>query len=134
MAPCIYVELALGAAPDGRIHFESLEFANIDGPAPIDSLLLGQALCFGDIDFVADHMGQLRLSQGNAAPPHILTPDHRPTLAGPAITNPNTLACRIDAYLRANPEPEICRRVFYVLARAGQAQRSCDDTRFFWVC
>ena len=47
MAPCTYVGLALGAPPGGRIHFESLEFTDIDGPAPVDSLLPDQALCFG---------------------------------------------------------------------------------------
>jgi hypothetical protein len=57
MAPCTYVRLALGMAPDGRICFRSLEFTDIDGPAPVNSLLLGQALCFGDLDFVADHLG-----------------------------------------------------------------------------
>jgi hypothetical protein len=29
MAPCTYIGLALGAAPGGRIRFESLEFADI---------------------------------------------------------------------------------------------------------
>jgi hypothetical protein len=57
MAPCTYVRLALGMAPDGRICFRSLEFTDIDGPAPVNSLLLGQALCFGDLDFVVDHLG-----------------------------------------------------------------------------
>ena len=78
MAPCTYVGLALGAAPGGRIRFESLEFADINGPAPVDGLLLGQALRFGDLDFVANRLGRLQLSEENAAPPHISTPDHGP--------------------------------------------------------
>ena len=42
-----------------RICFESLEFADIEGPAPVNGLLPGQALRFGDLDFVADLLGQL---------------------------------------------------------------------------
>ena len=57
MAPYTYVRLALGVAPSGRIHFRSLEFANIDGPTPINGLLLVQALCFEDLDFIVDHLG-----------------------------------------------------------------------------
>jgi hypothetical protein len=45
MAPCTYIGLALGAAPGGRIRFESLEFADIDGLAPVNGLLPSQALC-----------------------------------------------------------------------------------------
>jgi hypothetical protein len=59
MAPCTHVGLGLGAVPSGCICFESLEFADIDGLAPINSLLLGQDLRFGDLDFVRDHLGQL---------------------------------------------------------------------------
>jgi hypothetical protein len=47
-----------------------------------------------------------------------LTLDHGPTRTGPIIVNFDALACRIDAYLGANPEPELSRRVFYVLANA----------------
>jgi hypothetical protein len=54
MAPCTYVRLALGVAPSDRIHFGSLEFANIDGPTLVNSLLPSQALRFGDLDFVTD--------------------------------------------------------------------------------
>ena len=57
MAPCIYVGLALGTTPDGRIRFENLEFADINKPAPIDGLVSGQALRFGDLDLVADCLG-----------------------------------------------------------------------------
>ena len=39
MAPCTYVGLALGTAPGGRICFGSLEFTDINGPAPVDGLL-----------------------------------------------------------------------------------------------
>ena len=78
MAPCIYIGLALGAALGGRIRFESLEFADINGLAPVDDLLLSQALRFGDLDFMADRLGQLRLSKENVAPPHISMPDHGP--------------------------------------------------------
>ena len=78
MAPCTYVGRALGMPPYGRIHFGSLEFANVHGPAPIDGIILGQALRSGDLDFVADHLGQLWLSEENVAPPHISTLDHGP--------------------------------------------------------
>ena len=63
MAPYTYVGLALGAAPGGRICFENLEFADINGPAPVDGLVPGQALRFGDLDLVFDCLGQLRLSE-----------------------------------------------------------------------
>jgi hypothetical protein len=76
MAPCTYVGLALGMAPGGCIRFGSLEFTKIDGLAPVNSLLLGQALRFGDLDFVTDHLGQLRLSKEKATMPYISMPDH----------------------------------------------------------
>ena len=59
MAPYTYVGLALGMAPRSRIHFGSLEFSDIDGPAPVNGLLPGQALRFGDLDFLADRLGRL---------------------------------------------------------------------------
>ena len=118
MAPYTYVGLALDVAHGGRIHFRSLEFADIDGPAPVNNLLPGQALCFGDLDFVADHMGQLWLSKENAALPHILTLDHGLAHASPMIVNSDALACRIDAYLGTNPKPGLSRHIFYVLANA----------------
>jgi hypothetical protein len=59
MAPCTYIGLALGAALGGYIRFRSLEFADIDRPAPVNSLLPGQALRFGDLDFVDNHLGQI---------------------------------------------------------------------------
>jgi hypothetical protein len=76
MAPCTYVGLALGAALGGRICFRSLEFSDIDRSTPVNGLLPGQALRFEDLDFVADRLGQLRLSEENVAPPHISMPDH----------------------------------------------------------
>jgi hypothetical protein len=118
MAPCTYVGLALSVNPSGRISFESLEFANIDGPAPVNGLLPGQALRFGDLEFIANHMAQLCLREGNMAMPHISMLDHGPAHAGPMIIDPNALACRIDAYLGANPELELSQHVFYVLANA----------------
>ena len=118
MAPYTYVGLALDVAHGGRIHFESLEFADIDRPAPVNSLLPGQALCFRDLDFIADHLGQLRLSEENASPPHISMLDPKLAHAGPTIIDSDVLACRIDAYLGAYPESELCRCVFYVLAKA----------------
>jgi hypothetical protein len=57
MAPCTYVGFALGAAPDGYICFESLEFTDVDGPAPVNRLLPGQALRSRDLGFIANHLG-----------------------------------------------------------------------------
>ena len=76
MAPCTYVRHTIGVALDSHTHFRSLEFTDIDGPAPVDGFLPSQALRFGDLDFMADRLGQLWLSEGNAALPHILMPDH----------------------------------------------------------
>ena len=118
IAPNTYVELALGVAPSGRICFGSLEFTDIDGPALVNGLLPSQALLFGDLDFMVDRLGQLRLNDENVAPPHISMPNHGPTRAGSAIVDSDALACRINAYLGANPEPELSRRIFYVLANA----------------
>ena len=64
MSPYTYVRLALGAAPSCRIYFGSLDFTDIDWLAPINGLLPGQALCFGDLDFIAGHLGELRLFGG----------------------------------------------------------------------
>ena len=115
MAPCTYIRLALGMAPGGRIRFGSLEFADVDGPAPVKGLLPGQALCFGDLDFIADHLGQLRLCEGNVAPPYIPMLDHRLAHASPVIVDSDVLACRIDAHLGTNPKLGLSRHVFYVL-------------------
>ena len=57
MALCTYVGLALSVAPGGHICFGSLEFTDIDGLAPVNSLLPGQALRFGYLDFLADNLG-----------------------------------------------------------------------------
>ena len=65
---------------------------------------------------MADHLSQLWLSEENVALPHILMPNHGPAQASPTIVDSNALACRIDAYLGANPELELSRRVFYMLA------------------
>jgi hypothetical protein len=67
---------------------------------------------------MADHLAQLRLREENAASPYISMPDHGPARAGPTIVNSDMLACRIDVYLGVNPEPELSRRVFYVLVNA----------------
>jgi hypothetical protein len=105
-------------APGGRNCYGSLEFTGINGIAPIDSLLPGQALRFEDLDFIADHMGQLRLKEGNAAPSYISMLDHGPARVGPAIVDSDALACKIGAYLGANLKPELSRHIFYVLANA----------------
>ena len=42
--------------------------------------------------------------------------DHRLAHVGPTIIDFDALACRIEAYLGMNPEPELSRRIFYVLA------------------
>jgi hypothetical protein len=118
IAPYIHIGLALGVAPSGRIQFGSLEFTDIDGPAPFEGLIPSQALCFGDLDFVADCLGQLWLNEENAAPPHISTPDHGSAQVGGAIVDFGALACMIYAYLGVTPKPELSRRVFYVLANA----------------
>ena len=78
MAPCTSIGLALGMAPGGCIRLGNLEFTYADGPAPVHSLLPSQALCFLDLDFIANHLGQLCLYEGNAALSHILTLDHGP--------------------------------------------------------
>ena len=52
-------------APGGRIRFGSHEFTDIDGPAPVNSLLSGQALRSKDLDFIADNLGPLQLSEEN---------------------------------------------------------------------
>jgi hypothetical protein len=48
-------------APGDRICFGSLEFTDANGPTPAFSLLIGQALRFGDLDFIADHLGSAML-------------------------------------------------------------------------
>jgi hypothetical protein len=48
MAPCTHIGLTLDVAPGGRIRFGSLEFADIDGLAPINGLIPSQALRFWD--------------------------------------------------------------------------------------
>jgi hypothetical protein len=116
MAPYTHIRLALGAAPDGRIRFKSLEFANIDRLAPVNGLIPSQALRFGDLYFVANHLGQLRLSEENAAPPYILILDHGPAQVGGTIVDFGALGCTIDAYLEATLEPKLSRCMFYVLA------------------
>jgi hypothetical protein len=118
MAPCTNIRLALSVAPDSRIVFGSLEFTNANGPMPAFSLLHGQALCFGDLDFIANHLGQLHLHEGDTAPPHTPTPNLRPARVGPSIVDSNALARRIDAYLRTNTKPEQSWHIFYVLANA----------------
>ena len=105
MAPCTYIELALGATLGGRTHFGSLEFTNANGPTVAFSLLPSQALCSEDLDFIADHLRQLCLSEGDTVPPHPPTHNHGLAHAGLAIVDPDVLACRIDAYLGVNPEP-----------------------------
>jgi hypothetical protein len=103
MDPYTYVRLAFGIAPGDCIHFRSLEFANINRLAPIDGLLPGQALRFGELEFMVDHLGRLRLSKENVAPLHISTPDRGLARAGSTIVDSDALACRVDAYLGANP-------------------------------
>jgi hypothetical protein len=44
--------------------------------------------------------------------------DHRPTHVGPTIVDSDALACMIDIYLRANPEPKLSRCVFDVFVNA----------------
>ena len=57
MSPFTYVGLALGVALGGCVHFGSLKFADIDGPAPVNGLLRSQALHFRDLDFIVDRLG-----------------------------------------------------------------------------
>jgi hypothetical protein len=45
-------------------------------------------------------------------------PDHGLARAGPTIVDSDALACRIDAYLREKPKPELSRCIFYMLANA----------------
>jgi hypothetical protein len=107
VAPCTYIGLAFGAAPGDCIHFGSLEFTDINGLAPVLSLIPVQALHFRDPDFIADHQGQPRLSKENAALSHISTLNHGVACASPTIVDSDALACRIEAYLRVNPKSEL---------------------------
>jgi hypothetical protein len=116
MAPCTYVRLALSAPPGSRIRFRSLEFIDADGLRATLSLLSGQALRSGDLNFIANRLGQLHLYEGNVAPPQ--TPSRNPRLirTGPTIVDSNALARRIDACLWTNPEPEQSHCMFYMQA------------------
>ena len=67
MAPYTYIGPSLSVAPGSHIRFGSLEFIDTDEPAPIVSLHPDQALHFRDLDFIADHMGQLHLMKGMQA-------------------------------------------------------------------
>lgn len=116
MAPCTYVGLALGAVPGGRICFRSLEFINANGPMSVLNFIPDQALHFRDLDFVADHLGQLHLHEGDVAPPCTPLQNPRSTHRGMLIIDSNALAHKINAYLRINPEPKHSRCVFYALA------------------
>ena len=58
MAPRTLDGLAHGMASDDHIRLGNPEFTNIDGLAPVNSLLLGQALRSKDLDFIADHLGK----------------------------------------------------------------------------
>lgn len=78
MAPCTYVGHTLGAAPGGRIRFESLEFVDIDGPMPISGFYPSQVLLLEDLNFMADHLGQLHLCEGTMPPPHMSPWDPAP--------------------------------------------------------
>jgi hypothetical protein len=50
MAPYTQIRLALSTAPDACTQFKSLEFTDIDGPAPVNGLTPDQPLRFGDLD------------------------------------------------------------------------------------
>jgi hypothetical protein len=84
MVPCTYVGRALGVAPGGCICFESLEFVDTDGPMPVFGFYLGQVLRLGDLDFMADHLGQLHLCEGTVPSPRMSTRD--PTPRGDDLT------------------------------------------------
>ena len=118
MAPCTYVRLALGAAPSGRIRFGSLEFIDVNGPTPAFSLLPDQAFRFGDLNFIADHIGRLHLRNGDAAPSYTPMLILRPAYISPTTIDSDALPCRIDAYLGTDPEPKQSQHMFYVLANA----------------
>jgi hypothetical protein len=45
------------AQPQWLHRFGSLEFADVEGPTLVNGLLPSQALRFGDLDFIADHLG-----------------------------------------------------------------------------
>jgi hypothetical protein len=40
MAPYTHIGLTLSTAPDGRIRFRSLELADVNGPAPVNGLIV----------------------------------------------------------------------------------------------
>jgi hypothetical protein len=112
MAPCTYVGLTLSVAPSRRIRFGSLEFNDIVGPVPTFNFYPVQALCFGDLDFVADHLGQLHLYEGDVPPLQTPSLDTTPLIGSPANIDPEAIASRINACLRSSPEPEQCRHAF----------------------
>jgi hypothetical protein len=84
MVTCTYVGRALGVAPGGRIRFGSLEFINTDGPMFVSGFYPGQVLCLSDLDFMADHLGQLHLCEGTVPSPWM--PPWDPTPRGDDLT------------------------------------------------
>jgi hypothetical protein len=106
MVPCTYVGRALGVALGGRIRFGSLEFVDTDGPMPVSGFYLGQVLRRNDLDFVADHLGQLHLYEGTVPSPRM--PPRDPTPRGDDLTtiDSDALTRRIKSHLGPNPKLE----------------------------
>ena len=64
MAPFTHFWFVVHVTPDGRVRFESLEFIDTNGTMPISEFHHDQVLCLGDLDYVADHLGQPHLCEG----------------------------------------------------------------------
>jgi hypothetical protein len=74
MAPFTNFGLALDAAPNGCIRFQSLEFVNIDGPTPIFGFHPSQDLHLDGLEYVTYHLGPSHLGAGITPPPRMSMP------------------------------------------------------------
>lgn len=85
-------------------------------PEPTLNFHPSQALCFGDLDFAADHLGQLHLCEGDAPPPQTPSQETASHVGGPTDVDPEALASRINAYLGLDLDLGQCQCTFNALA------------------